>query len=152
MATSSHTILETEGNKPIAKAKSQARAVYFERKLGPRFVVNNSILASARNSRDSALLNLPDEILLAIFLSFDQVSGQVALALTCKRLALIARDVDLSLSVISSKYAGFLPAAVFDVPLFMQSLRPWMPHSLALCDHCLTYRPHEGSVSASDNG
>ncbi|RMZ90865.1 hypothetical protein DV736_g1912, partial [Chaetothyriales sp. CBS 134916] len=100
-------------NTPTANPKCHARSADFERKLRPRFVLNDSMLGSPYHSPDSALLNLPDEILLTIFSNLDQVFGQVALALTCKRLALIARDVELSLSLTSRKYAGFLPASVF---------------------------------------
>lgn len=89
----------------------------------------------------SKLLNLPYEILLLIFNTVGHSPSQVALALTCKRMALAARDVRLCLSHISPKYAGFLPRTVFDVPELMTQLKPWMPSELRLCNHCLTNRP-----------
>ena len=117
---------------PKVLLKCLARSSHFERKLGMRFLLNDRVrlaftvraktsyahassqfLASAAESVESILLNLPHEVLLVIFSSFDHVAGQIALALTCKKLALIARDVNLSLSLTSKKYAGFLPIAVF---------------------------------------
>lgn len=67
-------------------------------------------------------------------------------------MALIARDLNLSLSTHSPKYAGFLPREVFDVPALMQSLTPWMPSNLQLCDHCLTMRPHARAYWADIDG
>ena len=87
---------------------------------------------------------MPYEILLHIYDSIGHAPTQVALALTCKRMAIVARDVQLQLSATSAKYAGFLPRTVFDVPELMAQLKPWMPAGLRLCNHCLTNRPYRG--------
>lgn len=84
---------------------------------------------------------MPYEILLTIYDSLAHAPSQVALALTCKRMAVVAQDVHLHLSPFSAKYAGFLPKTVFDVPDLMTQLKPWMPAELRLCNHCLTNRP-----------
>lgn len=89
----------------------------------------------------SGLLSLPVEILCLVFNSIENAPSQVALALTCKRMALVAKDINLTLSLFSAKYAGYLPREVFDVPTLMKSLRTWVPPTLRLCDHCLTNRP-----------
>jgi hypothetical protein len=127
--------------------KCLARSTDFQRKLGDRFVLPEhvreppwvvtassvprhhlthrapiQITSTAITHPESILLNLPYEVLLVIFGSFDHVSGQIAFALTCKKLALIARDVNLTLSLTSKKYAGFLPVAVFGTSQFVTVL------------------------------
>ena len=87
------------------------------------------------------LSKLPFEILMEVFNHLDHAPSQVLLALSCRRLAEVAKCVPLTLSLTSARYAGFLPRTVFDVPDLMHQLRPWMPDSLRLCGHCLTYRP-----------
>jgi hypothetical protein len=89
----------------------------------------------------TGLLSLPPEILLHIFIEIAHSPSQIAFALTCKQIARLASRVDLSLSLASPRYAGFLPVSVFDVPDLMNYLKPWMPPHLRLCGHCLTYRP-----------
>ena len=84
---------------------------------------------------------LPSEVLLVVFDSIAHAPSQIALALTCRRMAILARTIQLKLTLISAKYAGFLPVDVFDVPDLMSTLRGWMPPYLRLCGHCLTYRP-----------
>ena len=76
-----------------------------------------------------------------VFESVEHAPSQVALALTCKQMAQVAADVNLSRSYVSPKYAGLLPKEVFDVPALMKQLSSWMPEELRLCDHCLTNRP-----------
>ncbi|KAL2427026.1 hypothetical protein ABEF95_007033 [Exophiala dermatitidis] len=129
---------------PRKVLKCKATSNDFERKLSPRFIVSDKILGNAAEEEydgDSILLNMPYEILLTIYDSVDHAPSQIALALTCKRMAVVARDVHLSLSTVSPKYAGFLPRRVFDVPDLMTQLKPWMPSNLRLCNHCLTNRP-----------
>ena len=84
---------------------------------------------------------LPGEVLLEIFESISHAPSQIAFALTCKRVAALARSIDLARTLTSAKYAGFLPVGVFDIPDLMASLRSWNPASLRLCGHCLTFRP-----------
>lgn len=91
---------------------------------------------------DSGLLTMPHEILLTVYDSVAHAPSQVALALTCKRMASVARGVRLGLSSTSPRYAGFLPRSVFDVPDLMAQLKPWIPADLRLCNHCLTNRPY----------
>ncbi|KIX06682.1 uncharacterized protein Z518_04658 [Rhinocladiella mackenziei CBS 650.93] len=128
---------------PRKPLKCLAKSQDFERKLSCRFVLRDEILQGASEEPDehSILLNMPYEIILAIFDSIAHAPSQVALALTCKRMATAARDVQLRLSTTSAKYAGILPRAVFDVPELMAQLKPWMPVELRLCNHCLTNRP-----------
>ncbi|KAK5064451.1 hypothetical protein LTR84_000284 [Exophiala bonariae] len=131
----------TQPRRPL---KCQAKACDFERKLGHKFVVNEELLQNIEEdntNEDAVLLDMPYEILLTIFDSLAHSPSQVALALTCKRMAMVARDVHLHLSAFSAKYAGFLPKTVFDVPELMTQLKPWMPAELRLCNHCLTNRP-----------
>ncbi len=78
-----------------------------------------------------------------VFEAVADAPSQVALALTCKRMARMAAHMNLSRSYVSPKYAGLLPKEVFDIPCLMKQLAPWMPDYLRLCDHCLTYRPCE---------
>ena len=84
---------------------------------------------------------LPGEVLMEIFESISHAPSQIAFALTCKRVAALARSIDLARTLTSAKYAGFLPVGVFDIPDLMASLRSWNPASLRLCGHCLTFRP-----------
>ena len=93
------------------------------------------------NPVPTGLLSLPPEILLHIFSEIAHSPSQIAFALTCKQVGRLASRVDLSLSLASPRYAGFLPVSVFDVPDLMSYLKPWMPSHLRLCGHCLTYRP-----------
>jgi len=76
-----------------------------------------------------------------VFETLGDAPSQVALALTCKQMALVASDMNLSRTYVSARYAGLLPKEVFDVPCLMKMLSSWMPSSLRLCDHCLTNRP-----------
>lgn len=76
-----------------------------------------------------------------IFESLADAPSQVALALTCKQMARVSSQINLSRSHVSAKYAGLLPKEVFDIPCLMKQLTPWMPDNLRLCDHCLTNRP-----------
>jgi hypothetical protein len=140
----------------------RAKSDDFGRKLSCKFVlpdeVGKSISYSNRtftdhvkllettsdsDSSDSILLRMPYEILLVLYDNIAHAPSQIALALTCKRMAQAARDIQLSLSLTSAKYAGFLPRAVFDVPELMTQLKPWMPPALRLCNHCLTNRPRD---------
>ena len=88
---------------------------------------------------------LPAEMLTLIFTTLGCAPSQISLALSCKLLAHLASTLPLSVSTTSRKYAGFLPVAVFDVPLLMASLTTWAPTSLRLCNHCLTFRPRAQS-------
>ncbi|KAK5461076.1 hypothetical protein LTS15_003139 [Exophiala xenobiotica] len=118
----------------------------FERKLSCRFTIPDEILSKVTDQpyEGSILIKMPHEILLTIYDSLAHAPSQIALALTCKRMGTVAKDVHLHLSPTSPKYAGFLPKSVFDVPDLMAQLRPWMPVDLRLCNHCLTNRPrHE---------
>ncbi|EXJ96180.1 hypothetical protein A1O1_01306 [Capronia coronata CBS 617.96] len=128
---------------PRHPLKCRATSQDFERKLSPRFTVAEKMIEDVPEDYegDSILLRMPYEILLTIYDSVDHAPSQVALALTCKRMALVARDVHLSLATISARYAGFLPKRIFDVPELMAQLKPWMPAGLRLCNHCLTNRP-----------
>ena len=101
---------------------------------------------------ESPLFSLPCEVLLDIFDSINHAPSQVALALTCKRMGLVAREGNLALSSTSPKYAGYLPKSVFDVPELMVQLSPWMPAELRLCNHCLTHRPRDSSYWATIDG
>ncbi|EXJ65301.1 hypothetical protein A1O7_01642 [Cladophialophora yegresii CBS 114405] len=125
----------------------RAKSDDFERKLSCRFILPDDILDNRLlqdDESDPILLKMPYEILLAVYDTVAHAPSQVALALTCKRMARAARDIQLCLSPTSAKYAGFLPRAVFDVPELMTQLKPWMPPELRLCNHCLTNRPrHE---------
>ncbi|KAJ9633850.1 uncharacterized protein PV06_05685 [Exophiala oligosperma] len=123
--------------------KCRAKSEDFERKLLSRFSVSDEMLADAPegSDEDPLLLKMPYEILWNIYDSLDHSPSQIALALTCKRMATVARDVHLHLSSTSAKYAGFLPKTVFDVPELMAQLKSWMPADLRLCNHCLTNRP-----------
>jgi hypothetical protein len=87
------------------------------------------------------LLTLCPEVLFHIYSSIAHSPSQISFALTCKQLSRLASRIDLSLSLASPRYAGFLPVSVFDVPDLMNHLKPWMPSHLRLCGHCLTYRP-----------
>ena len=71
--------------------------------------------------------------------------SQVSLALTCRKLAFLATSLELALSPFSARFAGFLPVSCFDVPDLLNQLKPWMPASLRLCGHCLTYRPTDSA-------
>jgi len=84
---------------------------------------------------------MPYEVQMFLFESLRDAPSQVSLALTCKQMALVASDMNLSRSYVSAKYAGLLPKEVFDVPNLMRQLASWMPSNLRLCDHCLTNRP-----------
>lgn len=88
---------------------------------------------------------LPNEVLLDVFDAIGHAPSQISLALTCRRLAYLAKSVELALTRFSARYAGFLPVSVFDVPDLMASLHTWMPSSLRLCGHCLTYRPADAT-------
>ncbi|EXJ79414.1 hypothetical protein A1O3_08916 [Capronia epimyces CBS 606.96] len=130
---------------PRHALKCQATSKDYERKLSPQFIVSDKILDTVSDKAESdgasVLLDMPYEILLTIYDSLGHAPSQIALALTCKRMAMVARDVHLSLSATSARYAGFLPKRVFDVPDLMAQLNPWMPATLRLCNHCLTNRP-----------
>ncbi|EXJ59311.1 uncharacterized protein A1O5_12192 [Cladophialophora psammophila CBS 110553] len=128
---------------PRKPLKCKAKSHDFERKLSSRFIVPEEILKNTdlEYKGQSVLLMMPYEILLAVYDNVAHAPSQVALALTCKRMAIAARNVQLCLSPTSPKYAGFLPKAVFDVPELMTQLKPWMPADLRLCNHCLTNRP-----------
>lgn len=97
----------------------------------------NTIVAQEQ----SRLLQLPYEVQLLVFDSLGHAPSQVALALTCRQLGEVARHVTLARSQFSAKYAGKLPKESFDIPELMQQLVSWVPKTLRLCDHCLTYRP-----------
>lgn len=84
-----------------------------------------------------------------VYESLEHAPSQVSLALTCKQMALLASDTNLTRTHISPKYAGLLPKEVFDVPDLMKQLVSWMPESLRLCDHCLTMRPADREYWAS---
>lgn len=76
-----------------------------------------------------------------VYESLEHAPSQVAFALTCKHMAQLAGDVNLTRTHISPKYAGLLPKDCFDVPDLMKQLVAWAPNNLRLCDHCLTMRP-----------
>ncbi|KAK5225855.1 hypothetical protein LTR47_002870 [Exophiala xenobiotica] len=135
-------------SRPVIRKHLKCRAMSddFERKLPCRFIIPDEILSKVTDQPydGSILMKMPHEILLTIYDSLAHAPSQVALALTCKRMGTVARDVQLHLSPTSPKYAGFLPKSVFDVPDLMAQLKPWMPVDLRLCNHCLTNRPrHE---------
>lgn len=159
-----HQISQEQPSGPGKSLRCRARSEDFERKISIRFLVPDMVGASPqlsfagspnhrqilaaqsdRTSQESALLRLPQEILLDIFDAIAHAPSQIGFALTCKQLAQLAQGADLVLSVSSPKYAGFLPPAVFDVPDLMASLRSWMPANLRLCGHCLTYRPFDSN-------
>ncbi len=141
--------------------RCRARSDDFQRKLSINFTLSDLVcpLTCARISDhpthspqmltantnpqlDSLLLqNLPTEIINLLFTTLACAPSQVSLALTCKLLANLASTTRLALSTTSRKYAGFLPVSVFDVPLLMKSLVTWVPTTLRLCNHCLTFRP-----------
>ncbi|KAK5027288.1 hypothetical protein LTS07_006888 [Exophiala sideris] len=132
------------GHEIVRKAlRCQASSQDFERKLSCRFTIPDNILdtASGGAQGDSILFRMPHEILLTVYDSLAHAPSQISLALTCKRMAAAARNVQLCLSLTSPRYAGFLPRSVFDVPDLMAQLKPWMPADLRLCNHCLTNRP-----------
>lgn len=80
-----------------------------------------------------------------VFEAIEHAPSQVAFALTCKLIAQIAADIDLTRSYVSPEFAGKLPKEVFDVPLLMRQISTWMPPALLLCDHCLTARPQDAT-------
>jgi len=95
---------------------------------------------------------MPNEVQMLVFESLEHAPSQVALALTCKQMAMVASEVNLCRSYTSPKYAGLLPKEVFDVPCLMKQLSSWMPESLRLCDHCLTARPSDRTYWSSIEG
>jgi hypothetical protein len=95
---------------------------------------------------------LPGEVLLEMFESISHAPSQIAFALTCQRVAALARSIDLARTLTSAKYAGFLPVGVFDIPDLMASLRSWNPASLRLCGHCLTLRPCSAEYGQGKKG
>lgn len=86
---------------------------------------------------------MPHEVQMLIFEALADAATQVVFALTCKQMALVAANTDLSRKYTDAKYAGLLPKQVFDVPYLMRQLAAWMPEGLMLCDHCLTNRPRD---------
>jgi len=86
---------------------------------------------------------MPYEVQMLVFEALCNAPSQVSLALTCKQMAQVASDMNLSRSYVSAKYAGLLPKEVFDIPCLMKHLVSWMPESLRLCDLCLPNRPRD---------
>lgn len=86
---------------------------------------------------------MPNEIKALLFGHIADAASQVALALTCKTMALVATGLNLTRAYISRRFAGLLPKEAFDVPNLMKCLSAWAPESLKLCNHCLTLRPHD---------
>ena len=156
-----------------ASLRCLAKTEDFERKLAKRFVVSDTvsrtrharhrsvvaidaskILQADRSNADACgtLSVLPGEVLLDIFDTLGHAPSQVAFALTCKRLATLAASIDLTRTLTSPKYAGFLSVGAFDVPDLMASLRSWSPTSIRLCGHCLTFRPSGAEYWQSKKG